>query len=89
MTRASCEAVLTLPPEVDLHARPAAQFVRTAMGFEAHITLMASGKEADARSLLEVLGLGVRGGEKLFLTASGHDAPAAVDALRRCIAELH
>ena len=36
MAQASSEAtVVRLPPDVDLHARPAADFVRTAMGFAA------------------------------------------------------
>jgi phosphocarrier protein HPr len=37
----SSETVVTLPPDVDLHARPAAQFVRAAMGFRASIAIAA------------------------------------------------
>jgi phosphotransferase system HPr (HPr) family protein len=85
---ASSEAVAQLPPDVDLHARPAARFVRMAMGFESSILVGAGEKEADAKSLLAVLALGARRGTSLRLAAEGSDAPAAVDALAACIAGL-
>ncbi len=89
MAQASSEAVsATLPPDVDLHARPAADFVRTAMGFAADVQVAAGEREVDAKSLLSVLALGAKGGTELRLTASGSDAVAALDALSRCIATL-
>ena len=89
MAQASSEAVsTTLPAEVDLHARPAANFVRTAMGFAADVQVAAGEREVDAKSLLSVLALGAKGGTELRLTASGPDAAAALDALSACIATL-
>lgn len=83
---ASSETVVALPADVALHARPAAQFVRTAVGFSADIAIAVNGRQADAKSLLAVLALGAEGGTELRLTASGEDAPRALDALRDCIA---
>ena len=80
--------LVTLPDGVDLHARPAADFVRTAMGFVASIQVEAGGREADAKSLLMVLALGAKGGTELRLTAIGDDAAAALDALRDRVATL-
>lgn len=89
MAQASSEAVrVKLPAEVDLHARPAADFVRTAMGFTAAVQVAAGGREVDAKSLLSVLALGAKGGTELRLTAVGDDAPAALDALSARIATL-
>ena len=89
MAQASSEAVsATLPADVDLHARPAANFVRTAMGFAADVQVAAGEREVDAKSLLSVLALGAKGGTELRLTASGQDAAAALDALGACIATL-
>ena len=85
---ASSETTVQLPASVALHARPAAQFVRTAVGFHASITVAADGREADAKSLLSILALGAEGGSELRLTASGDDAPLALDALRELIATL-
>jgi phosphocarrier protein HPr len=81
-----CEARVTLPAGVALHARPAADFVRTAMGFDSRIEVGAGEKEADAKSLMAVLALGATGGTELRLRAQGDDAPGAVDALVGCVA---
>jgi phosphotransferase system HPr (HPr) family protein len=78
--------VVTLPAGVDLHARPAAQFVRTAAGFSADLVVVVNGREANAKSLLAVLALGATGGTPLRLTASGEDAAVALDALGQCVA---
>ena len=89
MAQASSEGlVVTLPGGVDLHARPAADFVRTAMGFDASIQVAAGEREADAKSLLSVLALGAKGETEIRLTASGEDAQAALDALRQCVERL-
>jgi phosphotransferase system HPr (HPr) family protein len=86
---ASSEIVVTLPAAVDLHARPAAQFVRTAAGFSAEIAVAVDGREANAKSLLGILALGAKGGTPLRLTASGEDATLALDALGECVAAFH
>jgi phosphotransferase system HPr (HPr) family protein len=87
--QASSEAVsVTLPAHVDLHARPAADFVRAAMGFAAEVQVAAGGREVNAKSLLSVLALGAKGGTELRLTASGEDAAAALDALSTRVATL-
>jgi phosphotransferase system HPr (HPr) family protein len=89
VAQASSEGlVVTLPGGVDLHARPAADFVRTAMGFAANIQVAAGEREADAKSLLSVLALGAKGGTELRLTASGDDAEAALDALSNRVTTL-
>jgi phosphotransferase system HPr (HPr) family protein len=82
------EVRVALPAAVDLHARPAATLVKTALRFRARITLLDGAREADAKSILSVMALGVRGGTVLRLRASGDDAAAALDALSACVATL-
>jgi phosphocarrier protein HPr len=88
----SSESTMTtsavLPVEVDLHARPAGRFVREASRFVADIVVAIDGKRANAKSILEVLALGARGGSELGLTASGDDAAEAVVSLRELIPQL-
>jgi phosphotransferase system HPr (HPr) family protein len=84
----SSEALVELPAEVDLHARPAANFVRAAMQFDADITVEADEREADAKSLIAVLALGARGGSTLRLSAQGADADRALEGLTVCIGSL-
>ena len=88
MPSPSSERLVSLPADVDLHARPAAQFVRTAMSFEASIAVAAGDREANAKSLLAVLALGAKGGSALRLRADGEDAPVALDTLAGCVETL-
>ena len=88
MAPASSEAQATLPETVDLHARPAADFVRAAMGFDADLWVKHDGREANAKSLMAVLALGAKGGSTLELRAEGDDAAVAVEALAGCLAAL-
>lgn len=77
------ERTVTVVPEAGLHARPAAEFVRTANGFECELLVgLADGdRTANARSTIAVTGLGVESGEQVRLVAEGEDAAAALDAL--------
>jgi phosphotransferase system HPr (HPr) family protein len=82
------EIHVTLPDNVDLHARPAANFVRAAMRFSAKVSVATSERESDAKSLLSVLALGARRGMSIRLHAEGDDAAAAITALATTVAEL-
>ena len=89
MAQASSDVtVVNLPADVDLHARPAADFVRTAMGFAADVQVAVGEREVNAKSLLCVLALGATGGTERRLTAVGEDSEAALDALAARVATL-
>jgi phosphotransferase system HPr (HPr) family protein len=77
-----------LPAGVDLHARPAADFVRAAMRFRERVWVAAGEREVDAKSLLSILALGAKGGTELRLRAEGEQAAAAVEALADCVVNL-
>ena len=80
--------LVKLPTSVALHARPAGTFVRTAASFAATIEVQANGRQANGKSILEILGLGADGGAELRISASGDDAAAAVAKLAELVAEL-
>ena len=79
----SSERLVSLPDGVDLHARPAAQFVRTAMGFDARIAVAAGDREADAKSLLAVLALGAKAGTRYASGPTATTRPSPLDDARR------
>src|SRR5258705_3224700 len=64
-----------------LHARPAARFVQTASRFRSTVTIVHGSREANAKSLLSLLGLALREGSEITLRADGDDADAALAAL--------
>jgi phosphotransferase system HPr (HPr) family protein len=75
------DILLTVIDPAGLHARPAAQFVRTASRFESHVTISAGDRSADAKSLIALLGLTIRPQSQVTLAADGPDADAAIAAL--------
>jgi phosphocarrier protein HPr len=71
----------TLPDDVALHARPAANMVREAAKHAASITFHANGKKADAKSILQVLALGAKGGTQVEVEVSGEGAAETADSI--------
>lgn len=72
---ASVDVVLT--NKLGLHARPAAEFVKAAVGYAAEVTV----NGVNAKSLLLIMSLGLVKGDTATIRAEGADAPAALDAL--------
>jgi phosphocarrier protein FPr/phosphocarrier protein len=66
--------------EHGIHARPAALLAGAVKGFGAEVTLVARGREANARSTVALMTLGVRNGDEVEIRASGRDAEAALSA---------
>ena len=68
--------------KVGLHARPASAFVREASKFKSEITVSYGDVQANAKSILNVLTLGVNQGAVIRIWAEGEDADAALQALK-------
>lgn len=69
---------IVLDNEVGLHARPAALLARSLAGLDAKVRVELGDAEADAASVLSVMGLGARKGDRVVLRGSGPDAQRAV-----------
>jgi phosphotransferase system HPr (HPr) family protein len=81
---------LTVRNPSGIHARPAAQFVKTAGRFRAKITVhnVTSGRgPADAKSILAVMPLGVAQGHEIEIAADGDDADDAIAAITQAVNE--
>lgn len=76
---------LTVRNEVGLHARPAALFVQTAKQFDSDIQVVHDETEANAKSILAVLALGVRQGAVITVKSEGQDADEALGALSELV----
>lgn len=79
------ETQVTIINETGLHARPAALFVRTAATFSATIRVRnvsrAGDREADAKSIVSLMTLGVRKGDEILIRANGDDEVDAIHTL--------
>lgn len=69
---------------IGIHARPAAKLVQTAGRYRTttiSLTLLATARTANARSITALLGLGARQGSIVEITASGDDEADALAAI--------
>ncbi|PYI51504.1 HPr family phosphocarrier protein [Paenibacillus flagellatus] len=75
---------VTVQNEQGFHVRPAQLFVEKAGAFEARIRVRGGAGEADGKSMLELMTLGLEKGSALTIEADGPDEAEAV----RTLAEL-
>jgi len=68
--------------EMGIHARPAGQFVKEASSFPCKITIAKDGKEVDAKRIFGIMGLGVKCGQEIILTAEGEQEEEAIAHLQ-------
>ena len=69
-----------------LHARPAAEIVKTAARFRADVTIARDDVEVNGKSIMGVMMLAAEFGSTVRLRADGADADAALEALSVLIA---
>ncbi len=67
--------------QLGLHARPAAQIVKTASAYKAEIEIVKDGVAVNGKSIMGVMMLAAECGSSITLRASGDDEAAAVEAL--------
>lgn len=71
----------TILNKLGIHARPAAQFVKTANRFQADIFVEKDGEEVDGKSIMGLMMLAAGHGSVISVTAEGADADAALEAI--------
>ena len=81
----SVRRTATVVDREGLHARPCTRIARAAQKFKCDATIGYGGATADARSILQLLGLAVPGGATVEIVAVGNDAAACVDAVVRAV----
>lgn len=67
--------------QLGLHARPAAQIVKTASAFKSDIEIVKDGMAVNGKSIMGVMMLAAECGSMIMFRANGEDEAAAVDAL--------
>ena len=71
----------TVTNKLGIHARPAAQFVKTASQFSCDIQVEKDDEQADGKSIMGLMMLAAGNDSVLTVTAEGDDAEEALDAL--------
>ncbi|WP_351188718.1 phosphoenolpyruvate--protein phosphotransferase [Shewanella sp. TB4-MNA-CIBAN-0142] len=68
-----------------IHARPAAAIVTAIKAFDCDVMIDKAGKQANARSVVGLMGLDIAFGEQIVILAKGKDQQAAIAALSEAI----
>jgi phosphocarrier protein len=81
----AAEAEVRIPNRLGLHARPAAEFVKTSSRFDSAISVEKEGLEVNGKSIMGVMMLAAEFDSLLRIRAVGPDAMAAVSALSELV----
>lgn len=76
---------LTIANHLGLHARAAAQMVKTANRFASEIRVKSGDREVDGKSIMGILTLAAVQGSLIIVTAEGSDEKEALTALGELI----
>jgi phosphocarrier protein len=76
----------TVTNKLGIHARPAAQFVKTASNFSCDIQVEKDDEQADGKSIMGLMMLAAGHGSILTITTHGDDEDTALEELGSLIA---
>ena len=77
----------TITDPQGIHARPAGLLVKKAGNFKSSVKLICGDKSSDCKKLFAVMGLGVKCGSEIKITADGEDEESAVSELKKFLEE--
>ena len=78
----------TITDPVGIHARPAGLLVKAAKAFAGtEISVTKGDKTAKSTQLMKLMGLGVKGGDTVTVTADGPDEENAIAAMEKFFKE--
>ena len=75
------ERKITIKNPTGLHARPAAMLVKKAAEFSCEITLIKGDKKANAKSIMNLLALGLAANDEVTVVTAGEKEAEALQAI--------
>lgn len=82
------ERKVVVTNETGLHARPAASLVQFVKNYPGEVTIIKDDKEANAKSIFNVMSLGISKGTEIKLVVEGDDEEKFADELAEFIEDL-
>ena len=78
----------TINDPLGIHARPAGMLAKAAKGFaDTTVTVSKNGNTVKASQLMKLMGLGVKTGDEITVTAEGPSEEAAIAAMEQFFKE--
>ena len=75
------EFTYTITDHAGIHARPAGLLVKQAQPYASEVTICKEDRQANAKSMLSIMGLGAKNGEVVTVRAEGADEDSVVAEL--------
>ncbi|MGN1403963.1 MAG: HPr family phosphocarrier protein [Ruminococcus sp.] len=72
----------TIKDELGIHARPAGMLAKAAKTLDSEITITKGEKTVGATKLMALMGLGVKCGDTITVTANGGNEDAALEEIK-------
>lgn len=79
--------VYTIKDEIGIHARPAGMLAKEAKEFESVIAISSGDKTVIATKLMALMGMGIKCGDTVTITAEGTDEEKAITAMEKFFAD--
>lgn len=74
--------------KMGIHARPASQIIAFAQKQACEIFLVKEGRSYNAKSIMNLLSMGVRHGEEIGIVAEGPNSEIAIDEMARLLLSI-
>lgn len=82
----SVSTEVTIPEDTEVHLRSVTQFVELASKYDAQVQVSAGGKSVSGKDVMDLLMVVGAGHRRMFISAEGKDAEAALEALAALVA---
>lgn len=73
--------IVKIVDPIGIHARPASAIVQTASKFKSEISILSNGRKANAKSVINLMALGVKANSEIEITCNGEDEANALEAV--------
>lgn len=73
---------------IGLHARPASELSKVASSFSSTIKIIAKGKEGNAKSIMNIMALGIKKDDEITIEAIGADEQQAIEKIQSELTKL-
>jgi phosphocarrier protein len=77
----------TITDPLGIHARPAAELVKTATAYRSSISIQYRDKEISAKKMIALMSLGLKQSDKIQLSIQGEDEIEAAEELKHFLQE--
>lgn len=67
---------------IGLHARPASELTKVASMFTSDVKIITNGREGNAKSIMNIMALGIKKDDEITIEVSGSDEDQAVEKIR-------